>query len=204
MIMIQGFAAFVLASLISVNFNRVNIIHIPMIYCMTQGIWFICVGLWKGIKLKASQYISRGISTVVVAFYLVEFVLFARYYTGEFDELWKKMYHLGLQDAVTYANQARAQDGTCYVGDVLYPKLLAAANYPTDRFVETVTYRDMEAEFLDPVAFEGYHFGDLQSGLAHKGDVILCGAFNEAVNTYFESLGYEQHKFEDYMVYVVQ
>ena len=220
LILIQGFAACVLASLISVNFNRVNIIHIPIIYCMVQGICFIVYDVWhislknsanKSDELEDSSHkafwktrINICLGFMTIAFYITELVLLLVFYTGPYNQQWKAMYHAGLDEAVSFANEKTGEQATCYVTDVLYPKLLFSAKYPTDQFVDTVIYRDDTAEFLDPESFAGYHMGDFMSGLQKPGDVMLCGTWNETTTDYLNSLGYEQHIFEDYTVYIVQ
>lgn len=203
-IMIQGFAGCVLASLISTNFNRVNVIHIPIVYCMVQGICFVTVTLWKSVKTRWSKACSIGISVVAVAFYLTSLVLFLHAYTGEYNAYWRKMYHRGLNQAVLQAEKEKSSNGTIYVTDVLYPKLLVAARYPTNQFADTVVYREETAEFLDPESFTGYHMGDMKSGMQKPGDVMVCGTWNEDVTTYLDSLGYDKHIFEDYALYIVQ
>lgn len=212
LILIQGFAACVLACLISVNFNRVNMIHIPIIYCMVQGICFMVYDVWH---INKEEYSSKNqkpwkhsvaicLCVVTTAFYITELGLFLRFYTGQYNQQWSKMYHAGLDDAVAFASAQAGDRGTCFVTDVLYPKLLFSTNYPTDQFVDTVVYRDEKAEFLDPESFWGYHMGDFMAGLQKPGDVMLCGTWNDATNEYLNSLGYEQHIFEDYTVYIVQ
>ncbi len=42
------------------------------------------------------------------------------------------------------------------------------------------------------------------NGLQKSGDVMICGTWNEDMTEYLNSLGYEQHVFEDYTVYIVQ
>lgn len=220
LILIQGFAACVLACLVSVNFNRVNMIHIPIIYCMAQGICFLVYDIWH-VSLKNSEKketesegsghkvfwrtkISICLGFMTTAFYITELVLFLVFYTGAYNQQWKDMYHAGLDDAVAFASAQAGERGTCFVTDVLYPKLLFSTKYPTDQFMDTVVYRDEKAEFLDPESFSGYHMGDFMAGLQKPGDVMLCGTWNDATNEYLKSLGYEQHIFEDYTVYIVQ
>jgi len=220
LILIQGFSSCVLASLISVNFNRVNMIHIPIIYCMVLGICFMVYDVWH-VSLKNSANKENELENssrkavwrtrlniclgfMTTAFYMTELVLFLVFYTGSYNQQWKDMYHVGLDNAVTFAKEQAGAQGTCFVTDVLYPKLLFSAKYPTDQFVDTALYRDDAAEFLDPESFAGYHMGDFMSGLQKPGDVMLCGTWNEATTEYLDSLGYEQHIFEDYTVYIVQ
>lgn len=212
LILVQGFAACVLASLISVNFNRVNIIHLPIIYCMANGICFLVYDVWH---FNKEEHFSKNqkpwkhsavicLCVVAIAFYITELGLFLGFYTGQYNQQWKDMYHAGLDDAVAFASAQAGDRGTCFVTDVLYPKLLFSTKYPTDQFVDTVVYRDEKAEFLDPESFSGYHMGDFMAGLQKPGDVMLCGTWNDATNEYLNSLGYEQHIFEDYTVYIVQ
>jgi 4-amino-4-deoxy-L-arabinose transferase-like glycosyltransferase len=222
LILIQGFAACVLASLISVNFNRVNMIHIPIIYCMIRGLCFVMHDIWAVIlnnKNKQGAEIGEerlahkdiwrnrvtiGLSGFATAFYIANLVLFLLFYTGPYNQQWRWMYHAGLDEAVAFANEKAGEQGTCFVTDVLYPKLLFSAKYPTDHFADTVVYRDDTAEFLDPESFAGFHMGDFMNGLQKSGDVMICGTWNEATTEYLNSLGYEQHVFEDYTVYIVQ
>ena len=222
LILIQGFAACVLASLISVNFNRVNMIHIPIIYCMVQGICVVVHDLWDIISKKKCKHdintneefsaykdiwrsrVTIGLGVLTATFYVTNLVLFLLFYTGPYNQQWRRMYHAGLDEAVAFANEKAGEQGTCFVTDVLYPKLLFSAKYPTDHFVDTVVYRDDTAEFLDPESFAGFHMGDFMIGLQKSGDVMICGTWNEATTEYLNSLGYEQHVFEDYTVYIVQ
>ena len=205
--LIQGFASCVLATIYPVNFNRVNMIHIPIIYCIVQAICYLTDDLWKCQVLTKIRHISVGRSiliAIVCCFYSVNFVLFMKYYMGEYNDLWKRMYHSGFNEAVSFANSQKAEEGTIFVMDVLYPKLLFSAQYPTNQFVDTVVYRDEAAEFLDPQSFSGYHMGDFDMGIQEPGDVMLCGTWNDNMTYYLNYLGYEQHVFEDYTVYIVQ
>ncbi len=195
-IMIQGVASLILMCLIYVNFNRANVIHIPLIYCIVMGISTLACGMWKKKTLKIV------FCSLFSVFYLVQFVLFIRFYTGYFNTLWKIVYHPGLREVTAYAEENRAPEGTCFVSDILYPRILEAAQYPADRFCETVVYLDDEAEYLEPISFEGYRFGMPTEDEMKAGDVLILGYWETENIEYMDSLGYSKEEFEYYTVYV--
>lgn len=140
--LIQLFSSILLAALVSVNINRVNIIFIPLLYFTALGILFICDLLGKPAKLT------------LIAAYALMFAGFTAYYFGQFPQTAQYYFNGGLKEALE-AVENRA--GTVYLDEAIYhSQLLFYTRTDQKEFAETVQYRRYPATYLSAKSFGRY------------------------------------------------
>lgn len=138
---IQFLTAFVLGSLIYVNVNRINCIHISIIV-------FMAVGICRTLRLlrKDLKYITE----VTVIVFCVLFLSFEHFYFGVYANNIGRMFQDGMEQAVEYAESLAGEDDTIYVGEgIFYTKILAFSKLTPEEYIETVQYTNYPAAFLD-------------------------------------------------------
>lgn len=160
----------ILGCLIDGNINRLNIIHIPIIY-------FITIGICHVIRLFVSK--ARFVVAGVVVFaYLFSFVIFAKYYNSEYSRAFSIRFSSGMKDALKYINQQRADK--LFIQGISYPEVLVNLEYPTDEFVNTVKWNNAEASFRPIDSFgDKYFFRDFNFSSPQVGVYYLVNANND-------------------------
>ena len=161
--------AMVLGVTVEANFERTNMLFLPLIYFIGAGIVFV-IDLLK--KYKTIPMIALGL------LYSINGVIFARYYFTGYNEMMERVWPEGVEEAIVFANN---YDGTIHIDDIRHPFVLCYSKYPTDKYVKTVVYEDENAKFLQPVSFEGYDFTDYTVDDPVSGDVYICSVTNEDV-----------------------
>ena len=163
--------AMVLGIMVQANFERINMLFLPLIYFIGTGIVFV-IDLFK--KTKAVGPVAIGI------LYGFSAILFAKYYFTDFNAMMERVWPDGTEEAIVFANN---YDGTIHVQDIRHPIVLCYSKYPTDKYVESVVYEDENAKFLSPISWDGYDFTEYVSKEPISGDVYICNVSNEeAVN----------------------
>lgn len=162
----------ILGALVEVNFNRLNIAMIPLLYFIASGIVFT-ISLFK----KHSLAVKRAL----MALYGAAGLIFAVYYFTGYNEMMERVWTEGAEEAIVYAQE---YDGTVHVQDMLYPIILCYSKYPVEKFVDTVVYLDPYAEYLSPLSFEGYDLTDFTEQEPVSGDVYICSVENTAAAEY--------------------
>ncbi|MBK1810391.1 glycosyltransferase family 39 protein [Clostridium sp. YIM B02505] len=182
-ILIQLLAATVLGCLVSVNVNRVNSIHIPILICLTLGISFF------------SEKINKKIVFAIAFIYSVSFVSFFNNYVTDYNKDISVSFQRGLEDAVGFA--MKFDDAQVYVTDgILYPKVLFYSKFPTDEYVKTVKYKNYPAAFLSVSSCGNLHFGINKSELnPEKVYIINNNEFKD-----YADRGYNIEHFENFSV----
>lgn len=142
--LIQLFAAILLAALVSVNINRVNIIFIPLVYFTALGILFVCDMLGKPAKLA------------LIAVYALMFAGFSTYYFGQFPQTVQYYFNDGLKEALEVVEN---REGTVYLDeDIYHSQVLFYTKTSQKEFAETVQYRRYPAAYLSAKSFGRYVF----------------------------------------------
>lgn len=131
LIMIQFLAGLLLGMMISVNVNKVNIIHIPILIITATGISSLCS------RTRLQQW-RRFILPALGAVYLVSLLRFDRYYFTEYMADAGESYFVGYEEALTAADEAAAETGLdIYVhGGTMYPLLLFHGQIPASSYQE--------------------------------------------------------------------
>lgn len=176
-------AAGILSCLVSVNVNRVNCIHIPILICLTLGIRFL------------DEKFKRKVTWIAVLLYLVNFVLFSKYYLNEYNESISVNFQRGLEEAVDYAIEFK--DTQIYITDsVLYSKVLFYSKMPTDKYVATVKYANYPSAMLQVISCGNLHFGINIAALDSANLYII----NNNESTFYKNRGYKIVNFENFSV----
>ena len=153
---IQFLAAFVLGTLIEVNANKVNSIHISIIVFMAVGIYHV-----QRLLRQELKYITE----MTVAGFLVLFLLFENYYFGDYAKTIGDRFQNGMEQAVRYANDLAEDGETIYIGDWIdYPKVLAFSEVSPEEYMETVQYYNYPSAFLIVTQAANYVFNVIVEG----------------------------------------
>ena len=170
------------------NFERLNILFLPLIYFIGTGITYIIACFNKLDKVAfAGMLLLYGINSFI----------FAQYYFTGYNEMMERQWPDGAQEAIEFAQHYGT---TIHVADIRHPIVLYYSKYPTDKYVETVVYADDNAKFLQPLYWDGYDFRDYFYEDAVKGDVYICAVDNtEAV----EWLVSQDMKYAQFGVYYI-
>ncbi len=182
-ILINFLGAFILGCLVSVNVNRINCIHIPLILMMAVGMAYIVRKMREEIK-------STGVLAVAVL--LAAFFSFEGFYYTTYAENIGSSFQEGLEEALSQAETLAGEEGDIYISSgISYSKILFYSEYPAPEYHETVQYTNYPAAFLDVSSFGRYHFGI--SGM-YPGAVLLISE-NEIEP--YENAGYEVDRYEN-------
>lgn len=153
---IQFLTAFVLGTLIYVNVNRINCLHISIIVLMAVGISRTTEWLRKDLK-----YITE----VTAAVFCVLFLLFEQFYFGVYAENIGRIFQDGMEDAVCRAEELAGEGDTIYIGEgIEYPKVLAFSTLSPEGYMETVEYTNYPAMFLSISKCGNYIFNTPLTG----------------------------------------
>ena len=167
------FGGVILGCLISVNVNRMNIIHLPIVM-------FAGIGLWLILDLITEKF-KKSVQVAAVI-YLTVFLCFLHFYFGDYQETISGMFQAGLGEAVEEAliiaeekqrlvAENKSESGmiesaeepnavTIYVDKrFYYSKILFYSKEPTNRYVETVEYTNYPSAYLDVSRFGNFQFG---------------------------------------------
>ena len=180
--------ALILGALVEVNFNRLNIAFIPLIYFIASGIVFT-ITLFKKYSVIAKR--------ALMALYGAAGLIFAVYYFTGYNEMMERVWTEGAEEAIVYAQN---YEGTVHVRDMLYPLVLCYSKYPVEKFVDTVVYLDPNMEYLSPLYFEGYDMTDFTEQEPVSGDVYICSVENSAAAEYIANHDMACAQFGSYYV----
>ena len=145
-VLIQLFAALVAALLLNtINANRVNALHIPLILLCAVGVREICNLNWK----LAGQ--------TLIAIYCVCFLAFTGFYFGEGQTQLSGYYRPGTKEAIAYAQELTDDTIVCRMHG-RYSIVLYYTKMPLDRYFSTLKIQEdnpPEPASIDQFTFEG-------------------------------------------------
>lgn len=160
--LIQLIASLILAILTPVNVNRINVIHLPIIF-------FECYGIYRLCECFADK---KHFKEILVAAYSLSFLVFSVYYFTNYQNAIGFSFQAGAEEAIRYA-ASTGKD--VYVSELIsYPKVLYAAEYPVDRFLDTM-YRTDTAEDDNRIvkSFEGFTLGLAEINTSVPGAYVM-------------------------------
>lgn len=144
-----------LGCLISVNVNRVNCIHLPIIL-------FIAIGLYHVIQLlmRLLKKYGKYVPMIFVGISCICFLRFEYFYFTTYRENIASIFQEGLGDAVNYA-MALAGDNQAISVDFsfAYPKIMFYSRIPVTEYQDTVQYANYPSDFLDVNSCGQFRFG---------------------------------------------
>ena len=185
-IWIQFGAAIILGSLISSNVNRINLIHVPMIF-------FCAVGIMWMLK-RFGKTIFDGI----VLLYAITTLAFCCYYVSDYNDQIAVTYKAGLNAALQYANENSREH--IHVMNIEYPLILYYTKFSTSNYVNSVEYQDPKAAFLKPRHFGRYILDDCTQDKVVPNDIYLCLKSDTATIMYMQENNMEMHEFDNCVV----
>ncbi|MBO5565493.1 MAG: glycosyltransferase family 39 protein [Lachnospiraceae bacterium] len=124
----------ILGLFIEVVFNRINLIHLPIIYFLSVGVFTI------------SERFGEKARYFFVILFAGSLIGFMSYYATEYDDNVAKLYQDGAQEAISFAEREwgkkteEGKESKIYLMDVSPVYAMFYAPVPTDAFIETVEY----------------------------------------------------------------
>lgn len=172
-ILIWFFYGLVLGLMIDGNINRLNILHIPVIFFITTGISWVC-----GLVRDRFSVIYKAFICALVLVYAAYFIRFETYYNNKYSNIFGARFAAGMKEALEYCQENEDWD-VCILG-ISYPEVLVNLNYPTDEYLKTVVWDDPDSSFRPMHSFgDRYYFYDFTSSEPEKGVYYLAAPYNE-------------------------
>jgi len=182
----------VMGAMIDPNFERINLLFLPLFYFIGTGIVAV-IDLLKDYKKIPS--IAMGLLYGITA------VLCTRYYFTGYNQMMERVWSEGTQEAIEFALN---YDGTIHIQDIRHPYVLLYSRYPVDKYIETVQYVDDNAKFLQPLSYEGYDYTDYTMEDAVSGDIYICSTENTAAVEWIVSQDMDCAQFGTYYVAIAR
>ena len=180
--------AFALGITVQANFERINMLFMPLFYFIGVGIVFV-------LDILKNTKVIDGI--VVGGIYLIAAYYFSKYYFTDYNAMMERVWPDGAEEAIVFA---QTYDTTVHVKDIRHPLILCYSKYPTDKYVATVVYEDEHAKFLSPLYWDGYDLTDYTQSEAISGDVYICHAENEEAVTWMTTQDMAYAQFGVYLI----
>lgn len=133
---------------VTAKLHQINSLFIPLVLCEAYGIWQIAG--WITQRKKA---VGQFLTTAVIAFYSVCFLLFQRDYYTEYKELTEAYFAAGVQESVAYAVKTGKELGIKTISAekaAQWPRLLLFTGTLPSEYLAHVEYE----RFPTPSAFE--------------------------------------------------
>lgn len=180
--LIQLVCSVLLGCTIKTNFNRINCILMPITIFIIVGLAYI-LGLLKN-KIKC-------IVLVAVTILFISFIAFECFYFTTYKENVAAKFNDGLGESVEYALELASDNNEIiYVEPSFYhSKILFYSKMPTDRYVETVQYRNYPDAYLKTKSFGEFVFDNSEP---YEGKIYIIN--NEQTEKY-QNAGFEIKRF---------
>lgn len=141
------------------NVNKINCIHMVML-------WFASVGIYQIMEyLKEEKWI-------IPVMYVMLFCNFAFFYFTSYSDEISANFEDGLKEAVLVATSLDKKT-IILDGNINYAKFLFYSKYPPDKFVETVKYSNYPNKWLSVDRFDGVVCGIREEQLMEKDIVVI-------------------------------
>ncbi len=158
--------SFIMGASIEANFERLNILFLPLIYFIGTGIMF---------TIDVFPKLKNYICSVMLMLYIFAGCNFAYYYFTGYNEMMERVWPDGAEEAIVFAQHYGT---TIHISDIRHPIVLCYSKYPVTKYLETIEYKDDNAKFLEPIRWEGYDYRDYTKEDAVSGDVYICSVNN--------------------------
>lgn len=161
-----------LASILEVNFNQVNIIHIPLIYFIVLGFqWMV-------------EQFRRIAIAGILCIYIVHAILFINYYVTEYNDFLHYIFYGGFESAIQRINETGTD--TVHIKDTPYSLVLFYNKMPPSEFQKTAKYSwTQDGIVVDSMGNNtNYVFNDFWEKPYSKGDAYICRLSDEEATAY--------------------
>ncbi len=177
---------------IQANFERINILFLPLIYFIGEGIVFT-IEFFKDYK--------RHAAIAMLVIYGLNGLFFAKYYFTDYNDMMERVWVEGTEEAVVFAKDAAAlTGGTVHISGIRHPHVLCYSQYPVDKYIATVVYDDDNAKFLQPLSYEGYDYSEYIEAPSVAGDIYICAEDNTEYVEWLASQNMAYAQFGNYIV----
>lgn len=167
----------------SVNINKINLIHIPLILCWVQGI------------ITTSKLFKKPIYSYIIFVYLVSFVAFSSFYFNIYHLSIQKPFQYGVMESVQAAI-SKTDSTICVNKDIYYSNVLFASKLPVTNYLASVSYDPNLPNDYTPLSFDRFTFGYDIDNLNEKNIYIIS---NDEINIFMNE-GYTIETFGNYSV----
>ncbi|WP_029323134.1 hypothetical protein [Butyrivibrio sp. AE3004] len=158
--------AFVFGLFVEEDITRMVLIFIPVIYYMARGYIFVVdafVTIEKTSASKLVRFFAIFLKSIAPALFMASALFFCKTYFNEFNELSRDAYMPGYGEACAYADKKASGDAIIYstYEHVSAPFMIALYYTKTNPydFINTVHYKDPNAEFRIADSFTHFRFG---------------------------------------------
>lgn len=173
-----------------VNINRINLIFIPLIFCIAIFLTWL------------EEHLKVALIVAICAFF-IGFVLFTRDYHGAaYRQEADKAFFMGLLPALDFVHQASDNDNPiCVTGQVDMPYIFALFSErmnPSD-YLDTVKYVNPKAPLREVRSFGRYTFGLEHCPREDRSTIYILSAEEQPPR---QDIRYKVTSFNNYRVYV--
>lgn len=153
--------AIILGALISVNVNRINCIHMPIIVFISYGIKVSIEWINKKVNKNKSnnkereRKVGQVIALVLAGLLFTSFTIF---FTTTYKNNISTVFGKGLDKALDYAKE-QAKGREINIDNTYYSTVLFYTKYPVKDYIATVEYTNYPSEYLDISGYKGYKYG---------------------------------------------
>lgn len=176
--------ALILGCIINVNVNRMNIIHMPILFFAGIGLYFVVMLIARFFKYSWAIFIT---------FYTVVCLCFSVFYFTTYQDNIAVMFDEGLDRAVERAAVISDNKKPVYVEwTFLYSKILFYSKMPVTTYIDTVEYTNYPSPYLEISKCGNFYYNfdsyDLDSIYLLSADSgRMLGAYGWTVE-YFDSV----------------
>ncbi|MCR5342224.1 MAG: hypothetical protein K6E70_02520 [Butyrivibrio sp.] len=160
------FPSLIFGLFVEEDITRMVLIFIPVIYYLARGFIFVVgefVTIEKNSASAVKKYAAILAKAVVPLLFVVASILFSNTYITEFNSLSAESYMPGYGEACAYADKLAGDSSTIYstYEHVSAPFMIALyyTKTPPKDFLQTVHYKDPDAEFRIADSFTHFKFG---------------------------------------------
>ena len=180
--------------LINSNVNKMNFVHIPIVYFCAKGI--------QAVYKKT----SRKILYCCAALYTAAFLMFSVFYFTDYNELWSKKYGTGLLEVSEFIRTLQYENvKVCWgIWDSRYALLMNYFEIPTDEFVKTVVFDDLSNPFQHPVSFGKFEFCDEVPTPVSSKSIYILDDEREEMRAAMQESGLSEYCVGDYSVFYIK
>jgi len=156
----------ILALVINININRINMIFFPFIFVATLGI------------AEIQKYVKSFVP-VLASLIIITTAAFVNVYFTSFNQNNQYMYFNLYNKAIEYAVQNNPSNSTIYISGVNAPYVFAlyATKMPPQRFINTVVYANPDGEIRHVLRFDRFvtavpnSLNEGETGVFHRNEV---------------------------------
>ena len=177
-----------LACILKVNFNQVNIIHIPLIY-------FIALGCQWAVKR-----FGRIAMASILCIYIVHSALFINYYATEYNDFLHYIFYGGFNSALQRINETETK--TVHIKDTPYSLVLFYNKMPPQEFQKTAVYSwTQDGIVVDSMGSSvSYQFKNFMNEEYSKEDAYICRLSDEEAAEYIRENAERVEVIDTYLV----